>query len=134
MQILLRWIVSALALYLTVVIGDAVGRAYPKSLDLHFFIAPGLAGVQGVLLGTLLLATANATLRPLLKMLTLPLTCLTFGLFALVINAFLFWLVGQFTPGFHVRGLQTAIFGSLSMSLVGGLLNNFVVAKRERKL
>ncbi|MDQ2800096.1 MAG: phage holin family protein [Armatimonadota bacterium] len=133
MQILLRWIVSALALYLTVVIGDAIGRFSPKSLDLHFYIAPGLAGVQGVLVAVLLLATANATLRPLLKMLTMPLTCLTFGLFALVVNAFLFWLVGQFTPGFHVRGWQTSIFGSLSMSLVGGLLNNFVVSKREQK-
>jgi len=72
-------------------------------------------------------------LRPVLKLLTLPLTCLTLGLFSFIVDAFLFWLVGQFIPGFHVAGWQAPLFGSVVMSLIGGLLNNVLVSKRERE-
>ena len=124
MHLLLRWAVSALALYLTVLMGRALG--------LRFYVAPGLAGAEGVLLFVLALGVANAVLRPLLKALTLPLTCLTLGLFGVVINAFLFWLAGQFVPGVRVGGWLAPLFGSVVMGLVGGLLNNVLVPRRER--
>ena len=126
MHLFLRWLLSAVALYATVFLGNYLKiqsftlDAFPKD-------------VEGVLLFVLLLGVANAVLRPLLKFFTLPLTCLTLGLFSFVINAFLFWLVGQFTPGFHVSGWQAPLFGSVVMSLVGGLLNNLIVPKRERR-
>ena len=124
MHLLLRWVLSAAALYLTVLLGQA--------LSLRFYVAPGLAGVQGVLLFVLALGVANAVLRPILKALTLPLTCLTLGLFGFVVNAFLFWLAGQFVPGIHVAGWQAPLFGSVVMSLVGGILNNVLVSRREQ--
>lgn len=132
MHLLLRWILSAAALYITVFLGHFFNGRYPET-GLRFWIAPGLAGVSGALLFVLALGIANALLRPVLKALTLPLTCLTLGLFSFVVNAFLFWLVGQFIPGFHVAGWQAPLFGSVVMSLVGGLLNNVLVSRRERK-
>ena len=125
MSVLLRWAISVLALVITVYAAQALG--------IHgFLIAPGTAGVIGVVIFVLALGIANAVLRPVVKLLTLPVTCLTFGLFSLVVNAFFFWLVGQFVPGFKVSGVVAPLFGSVVMSVVGGLLNNLLVSKRER--
>ena len=132
MHLLLRWLISAVALYVTVLLGNFLTLRYPD-LHLRFWIGSGLSGVEGLLLFVLALGVANAVLRPLVRMLTLPLTCLTLGLFSFVVNAFLFWLVGQFTPSFHVAGWQASLFGSVVMSVVGGLLNNVLVSKRERR-
>ena len=131
-MLLLRWLLSALALYLTVVAANVLD-AYYAALHLSFYIAPGLAGIEGLLVTVLALGIANAVLRPILKALTLPLTCLTFGLFSFVINALLFWLSGQVLPAkFHVAGWQGAFFGSLVMGIVGGILNNVLVSRREK--
>ncbi len=133
MHLLLRWLFSAAALFLVVISADAFNAHYPF-LHLRFFVAPGLAGVEGLLVTVLALGIANAVLRPILKALTLPLTCLTFGLFAFVINALLFWLSGQVMPDkFHVAGWQGPLFGSVVMGLVGGILNNVLVSKREKR-
>ena len=126
LQLLLRWIFSAIALYGTVYAAAALHLP-------GFFIASGLPGVQGALIFVVVLAIANAVLRPLLQMFTLPLTCLTLGLFSFVINAFLFWLVGQFMPGFHVAGWKAPLFGTVVMSIIGGLLNNLLISRRERE-
>ena len=133
MQTLLRWILGAVALYVTVYAGYFLNLRYPEA-HLRFYIAPGLAGVQGALLFVLALSLANLIVRPILKGLAMPLTCLTLGLFSFVINAFLFWLVGQFIPGetFKVAGWQAPLFGSVVMSVVGGILNNVVVSQLER--
>ena len=133
MHLLLRGIISAAALYLTVLAANLLNVRYPD-LHLRFWVAPGLAGVEGLLATVVTLGIANAVLRPILKLLTLPLTCLTLGLFAFVINAVLFWLAGQVIPSkFHVAGWQASLFGSIVMSVIGGLLNNVLVSKRERE-
>ncbi len=132
MQILLRWILGAVALYITIYAGHFLNLRYPD-MHLDFKIAPGLAGVQGALLFVLVLSVANLIARPVLKAVALPLTCLTLGLFSLVINAFLFWLVGQFIPGVQIAGWQAPLFGSFVMSIVGGILNNAVVSQMERR-
>ena len=133
MHLLIRWLLSAAALYFTVIAANLLDAHY-SFLHLRFFVAPGLAGVEGLLVTVLALGIANAVLRPILKALTLPLTCLTFGLFAFVINALLFWLSGQVMPAkFHVAGWQGPLFGSVVMGLVGGLLNNVLVSKREKR-
>ena len=130
MQLLLRWLVSAVALYITVLVGRACRIE-------GFWVAPGLPGVQGLLVFVLALGIANAVLRPLLRFFTLPLSCLTFGLFAFVINAVLFWLAGyvadQLTQGFHVDGWKAPLFGSVVMSLVAGVANKLIVTDREKK-
>jgi putative membrane protein len=124
MHLLLRWIGSAVALYVTVYAGRALG--------LRLWIEPGLQGVVAALVTALLLGVVNAVVRPIVKFLTLPLTCLTLGLFSFVINAALFWIVGQFVYGFHVSGFLAALFGSVVMSIVGGLLNTFLISATER--
>ena len=130
MQLLLRWIVSAVALYATVRVGQALHIE-------KFWVAHGLAGVQGLLVFVLILAVANAVLRPVLKALTMPLTCLTFGLFAFILNALLFWGAGQaadaLTHGFHVAGWQAPLFGSVVMGALSAIINAVVVTDREKK-
>ena len=125
MYLLLRWILSAVGLYVTVLLGRALG--------LRFYVAPGLAGVQGLLLMVAVLGVVNAVLRPVVKLIALPLSCLTFGLLGFVINALMFWLAGQFVPGFHVGGLWAPLFGSVVMGLVSGALNHLLVSRRERR-
>jgi putative membrane protein len=124
MHLLLRFIFNALALYLTVQLGIALG--------LHLYIDPGVHGAIAALIAALVLGIVNAIIRPILVLITLPITCLTLGLFSLVINAICFWLVGQLVPGFHVRGLLAALFGTIVMSLVSGLLNLFLISGDER--
>jgi putative membrane protein len=120
MYSILRWIASAVALYVTVVLGIC--------LHLHIWIAPGVKGIIPSLITVALLAVVNVLIRPIVKLLTLPLTCLTLGLFSFVVNAVLFWGVGQLVPGFHVRGFVAALFGSVVMSIFGGLINSFLVS------
>ena len=133
MHFLLRWLGSAVALYLTVLAAKLLNAHYPF-LELRFYVAPGLAGAEGLLAASLALGVINAVLRPVLRALTLPLTCLTFGLFSFVLNALLFWLAGQVAPHlFHVAGWQGPLFGSVVMGIVGGFLNNVLVSKREKR-
>jgi putative membrane protein len=69
-------------------------------------------------LAALVLGFVDAFVRPLMVLLTLPLTLLTFGLFLLVINALVLWLVAALVPGFRVRGFAPALLGSLLLSLL----------------
>ncbi len=62
--------------------------------------------------------------RPVLKVLTLPITFLSFGLFSFVLNALLFWLVSTFVPGFAVAGFLPALEGSFLLSVVGWILQH----------
>jgi putative membrane protein len=125
MTLFLRWIASAVALYLTVWLG--------MMLNLHLYIEPGLHAVVPALIAVAVLAVVNALIRPIVSLLTLPITCLTLGLFSFVVNALMFWIVGQVVPGFHVRGLLAALFGSISMSVLGGLINFLMVSTVEGK-
>jgi putative membrane protein len=70
------------------------------------------------ILTALVLGVANAFVRPLLVLLTLPLTVLTLGVFLLVVNALVLWLVSAVVPGFRVRGFGSALVGSLVLSLL----------------
>jgi putative membrane protein len=63
------------------------------------------------------------TVKPILKLLTLPINILTLGLFSFVLNAFLFWAMSAFVPGFEVSGFIPALEGSIILSIVSGLLN-----------
>ena len=125
MQLVLRWLLSGAALYITVFTGKALG--------LPFYLASGLSGAEGALIFVVILAVVNAVIRPIAQFLAFPLTCLTFGLFAFVVNALLFWAAGQITPVFHVRGVFAPLFGSVVMGLVSGALNNMLVSNAEKK-
>jgi putative membrane protein len=102
-NVLLRWLIGALALL-------AVAYFLPGIAVANFFPAAVVAA--------LVLGLVNAFVRPLVKVLTLPLTCLTLGLFSLVVNAVLFWAVAAVVDGFAVEGVLAALLGSLLYSLI----------------
>jgi len=70
------------------------------------------------LIVAIVLGVLNILVRPVLVLLTLPVTVLTLGLFILVVNASLFWFVGTFVKGFTVEGFTPALIGSLIVSLI----------------
>ncbi len=85
------------------------------------WIVPGVRARSGsgLLLAALVLGLVNAFIRPLLWLLTLPLTVLTFGLFALFINAFTIWLTAALVRDFEVRNFGAALLAALVMALLG---------------
>jgi putative membrane protein len=103
MKLVLRWLLSAAALLL-------VAHVYSGVVVTSFISALIAAAVIGLL---------NLVVRPVLVILTLPVTVLTLGLFMFVINALLFWAAAGMLEGFDVRGFGSALVGSLAYSLVG---------------
>lgn len=73
----------------------------------------------------LVLGVLNLVVRPILFVLTLPITILTLGLFAFVLNALMFWFAGTFVDGFTVVGFVPALLGSLLVSVVSSLAQSF---------
>jgi putative membrane protein len=105
MRILLVWLINALSLL-------AVPYVLPSvSID-SFYVA---------LVTALLLGLVNTLIRPLLVIVTLPITILTLGLFTLVINGLLFWFVASFVQGFHVGGFWSAFWGAIVYSLISSV-------------
>jgi len=88
----------------------------------HVFKGLRFDGGGALLVAALLLGLANAVVRPLLVVLTLPLTLLSFGLFLLVINALVLMLVARLVNGFHLDGFWTAFWASIFMSLLSLML------------
>ena len=111
MRILLVWLINALALI-------AVAYLMP-SINVSSFTS--------ALVAALVLGLVNAIIRPLLVLLTLPVTVITLGLFILVINALLFWLVGTLLDGFRVHGFWGAFVGSILFSIVSWALSALVL-------
>jgi putative membrane protein len=116
MRILVRWFISALALL-------AVAYLY-SGVEID--------GIFAALIAALVLGLVNALIRPILVLLTLPVTLLTMGLFIFVINALLFWFVAEVVDGFEVRGFMAALIGSLMYSVIA-LLINWLVSEPRKK-
>jgi len=104
---LIQWLLNSLALLLV--------DALLEGIDLQ--------GIGTALLAAVLLGLINTFIRPLLVILALPLTVLTFGLFILIINALTFALTAWLLPGFTVSGPLAAFWGALLMSLFSWGLN-----------
>jgi len=93
------------------------------------YLLPKLVWVDSwmaVLVAAFLMGVVNTFIRPLLVLLTLPLTVVTFGLFLLVINGLLLWLVSALVRGFHVNGFFGALVGAILISIVSWILSSFV--------
>jgi putative membrane protein len=88
-------------------------------------VVPGIAvdGWVPALGAAIVLGLLNAVLRPLLLVLTCPFILLTFGLFIFVVNAVLLTLTSALIPGFYVAGFWSAVFGSIVISIISGVLN-----------
>ena len=105
-------------------------------------IVPGIEvdGLLPALAAGVALGLVNAVIRPVLLILTLPITLVTLGLFILVLNGLCFWLVSAFVPGFHVAGFWSAVGGALLVSVVSWVGTAFVsdrgrvevITQRER--
>jgi putative membrane protein len=107
---LIHWIITALALWVAS----------------HIFKGLRFDSTSALAVSALLLGFANAIVKPLLIVLTLPLTFLTFGLFLLVINALVILLVAALVRGFHISGFWTALFASLFVSVLSIVIGSFV--------
>lgn len=107
MKLIARWLLLAAALLL-------VAYLYPGVTVTSF----GAAMVAALVLGLL-----NTVVRPLLVLLTLPVTLLTLGLFLFVINALMFWAAAYLLEGLNVNGFSAALIGSLIYSLCGMVID-----------
>jgi putative membrane protein len=89
------------------------------------YVVPGIHvnGFGGALLAALILGIVNAILRPILFIITLPLQIVTLGLFTLVINGLLFWLVGAWHVGLYVDGFWPGFWGAIVMGIVSWILS-----------
>ena len=103
MKIAVRWLLLAAALLL-------VANLYP---------GVQVASFTSAMVAALVLGLLNALLRPILVLLTLPVTVLTLGLFLFVINALMFYFAASLLSGFNVTGFVAALVGSLLYSLCG---------------
>lgn len=113
MKLILNWILSALSLLIVA----------------HLITGFELSSFWSALLASLVIGLANATLGLILKILTFPLTIVSFGIFWFVINALMLWLASMFVPGFVIRGFVPAFLGAIVLSLVN-LFFRMVTASR----
>jgi putative membrane protein len=105
--LVVRWLVSALALYLTSLIVRGIE----------------IQGVFPLLFAAVTIGILNAIVRPFILLLTLPLNILTLGLFTLVVNAGMLWMASKVVVGFTVQGFWSALGGWLLMSFFTFLIN-----------
>jgi putative membrane protein len=107
MKIIVRWLLLAAALLLVA----------------HLYSGVMVASFKAALVAALVLGLFNTLVRPLLVLLTLPVTVLTLGLFLFVINALMFWAAAEVLDGFKVSGFGAALIGSILYSLCGMVID-----------
>ena len=108
MKLLAKWLLSAAALM-------AVA---------HLSIGVEVKTLMAALIASLVIGLLNTLLRPILVLLTLPVTVLTLGMFLFVINALMFWSAAGVLDGFHVSGFGAALLGSLIYSVMGIVIDS----------
>ena len=109
-RFLIHWLIIALALWVTA------------------YILPGvhIESNQALAIAAVVLGLVNALVRPILTLLTLPITILTLGLFYLLVNGFTFLLASKVVPGFGVASYWWAVLGALVVSIVSAFVGNFI--------
>ena len=112
-KFLIKWFVNIIALLVVI----------------HVIAGVSIENLQTVLVAALILGLLNAFLRPFILILTLPITILTFGLFTLFINGFLFYIAAKFVRGFTVAGFWNAFWAALLFSIISSLLNFLLTPK-----
>ena len=118
MKLLLTWALNAVALLLVP------------------YIVPGIQieSFGSALVAVVILGLVNAVIRPVFILLTLPVTLLTLGLFLFVINAMMFWWVGDLLSGFKVDGFFAALFGSIVYSIASWFLSSLTEQPRIERV
>lgn len=113
MRLLLTWLINAAAL-----------MALP-----YLMHSVSVTNVGTALIAALVLGLVNTLIRPLLVLLTLPVTVLSMGLFILVINALLFWMVSTWVEGFEVAGFWSAFLAAILYSVISWALSTLLLNK-----
>lgn len=113
MRLLLLWILNAVALLLVTWLLPTIQ----------------VAGFGSALAAALVLGFINTLVRPVLTLLTLPITLLTLGIFYLVLNGLLFWLASALLPGFHVEGFVSAMIGAILYGVIAWALSALIPDK-----
>ena len=108
MKLIAKWLLSAAALL-------AVAYLY-SGVEIN--------GFSAALIAALVMGLLNAVIRPILVILTLPVTVVTLGLFLFVINALMFWFAASLLSGFNVTGFSAALVGSLIYSLLAIVIDS----------
>jgi len=118
MYFLLRLIINAAALFVVA------------------YFVPGVqvTGIIGAIVAALILGIANAIIKPILIVITLPIEILTLGLFTFIINAVLFWVVGHLGIGLIVHDFWAALWGSIILWLVSWFLSAILAPRRRERL
>jgi putative membrane protein len=115
MRMLLHWVISALAVWIT-------SRVVPG-----FYVN----GAAAALIAAVVIGLVNATIGLVLKIITFPLTILTLGLFWLVINGIMLELASAVVPGFHITSFAAAFWGAIVLAIVNMLLKWLVMPDRQ---
>ena len=116
MRLILAWLANACALL-------AVAYLMPSIQ---------VASFGSALLAAALLGLVNSLLRPLLVLLTLPVTLLTLGLFLFVLNGLMFWLAASLLEGFVVGGFWSAVFGAVLYSIFSAIISSLLATGKNR--
>lgn len=115
MRLLLVWILNAIALL-------AVAYLLPEWIKVSNFTS--------ALIAALVLGLLNTLVKPILVLLTLPVTILTLGLFLLILNGLVFWFAGSILEGFHVAGFWPAVIGAVFYSVISWALSLLIPDRR----
>jgi putative membrane protein len=115
MRLVLTWLINAVALL-----------AIP-----YLMHSVDVTSVAAALVAALVLALVNTLIRPVLLLLTLPVTVLSLGLFIFIINGLMFWLVAQWVDGFHVDSFLSAIGGALLYSVISWALSTLLLKNSD---
>ncbi len=91
-------------------------------------VVPGISfdDYGPLIAGAALLGLFNVSVKPILLLFTLPITCVTLGLFTFIVNGVILWAVGQFIPGLNVEGLLAAVLGGVVISIFSIFINRLV--------
>jgi putative membrane protein len=111
MRLVLTWLINAIALL-----------AVP-----YLMHSVDVTSIGAALVAALVLGLVNTLIRPVLLLLTLPVTLVSLGLFIFIVNGFMFWLVAQWVDGFHVDSFLSAVGGALLYSVISWALSTILL-------
>lgn len=110
------------------IILSLVGNALALLVTTYFVPGVTIENYTTLFLAAISIGIVNAIIKPVLRLISLPITLVTFGIFALVVNAVCFMIAAYFVPGFEIDGFVTAIIGALVMSVASTVIN-FLIDK-----
>ncbi len=123
-KLLLRWVLLAFSVFAASLVSHAFNLGFAADVS-------SVGSAIKLLIGVALLSLLNATLGRIIKFITLPLSCITLGLFSLVVNAVILWFAASFNLGFRITDSGTQAFfaafvASLLIAFINGVLGVFL--------